>query len=180
MGPPDSDGVSRVPPYLGAGIPNQKSYARGCHPLRRRFPAACTSSDSAYSRSRNPGRQASRFGLFRVRSPLLAESLLFSFPPGTEMFHFPGFRFPRLVYSARDDTLLRGAGLLHSDIRGSKAACASPRLIAACRVLLRLLSPRHPPSARTAWPPENDRTPLRKGMPYGLRESEFELPCLRT
>jgi hypothetical protein len=32
-----------------------------------------------------------RFGLFRFRSPLLAESLLFSFPPGTEMFHFPGF-----------------------------------------------------------------------------------------
>ena len=31
-----------------------------------------------------------RFGLLRVRSPLLAESLLFSFPPGTEMFQFPG------------------------------------------------------------------------------------------
>ena len=30
------------------------------------------------------------FGLFRVRSPLLTESLLFSFPPGTEMFQFPG------------------------------------------------------------------------------------------
>ena len=26
----------------------------------------------------------------RVRSPLLAQSLLFSFPPGTEMFQFPG------------------------------------------------------------------------------------------
>lgn len=31
-----------------------------------------------------------RFGLLRVRSPLLAQSLLFSLPPGTEMFHFPG------------------------------------------------------------------------------------------
>ena len=30
-------------------------------------------------------------GLFRVRSPLLAESRLISFPPGTEMFQFPGF-----------------------------------------------------------------------------------------
>ena len=30
-----------------------------------------------------------RFGLFRVRSPLLAESLLFSFPAGTKMFQFP-------------------------------------------------------------------------------------------
>ena len=32
-----------------------------------------------------------RFGLFRVRSPLLTESLLFSLPVGTEMFHFPTF-----------------------------------------------------------------------------------------
>ena len=29
-------------------------------------------------------------GLVRFRSPLLAESLLMSFPPGTEMFQFPG------------------------------------------------------------------------------------------
>ena len=32
-----------------------------------------------------------RFGLFRFRSPLLAESRLFSLPAGTEMFHFPAF-----------------------------------------------------------------------------------------
>ena len=32
-------------------------------------------------------------GLVRVRSPLLTESLLMSFPPGTEMFQFPGFAF---------------------------------------------------------------------------------------
>ena len=38
----------------------------------------------------NPTVQARWFGLIRVRSPLLAESLLFSFPPGTEMVHFPG------------------------------------------------------------------------------------------
>ena len=31
----------------------------------------------------------SRFGLFPVRSPLLRESLLFSFPMGTKMFQFP-------------------------------------------------------------------------------------------
>ena len=29
--------------------------------------------------------------LVRFRSPLLTESLLLSFPPGTEMFQFPGF-----------------------------------------------------------------------------------------
>ena len=33
----------------------------------------------------------SSFGLLRFRSPLLAESFLLSFPPGTKMFQFPGF-----------------------------------------------------------------------------------------
>ena len=37
----------------------------------------------------NPTVHARWFGLFRVRSPLLAESLLFSVPAGTEMVHFP-------------------------------------------------------------------------------------------
>ena len=31
------------------------------------------------------------FRLFRFRSPLLTESQLFSFPPGTKMFQFPGY-----------------------------------------------------------------------------------------
>ena len=40
-----------------------------------------------------------RFGLFRVRSPLLTESLLFSFPSVTEMFHFAECCFDVLFYS---------------------------------------------------------------------------------
>ena len=39
------------------------------------------------------------FGLFRVRSPLLTESLLFSLPVGTEMFHFPTFPPHTLFHS---------------------------------------------------------------------------------
>ena len=38
---------------------------------------------------RPPAITRARFSLFRVRSPLLTESLLFSLPAGTEMFHFP-------------------------------------------------------------------------------------------
>ena len=38
-------------------------------------------------------------------------------------------------------------GFPHSDIRGSTVVCTSPRLFAACHVLLRLLLPRHPPYA---------------------------------
>ena len=47
---------------------------------------------NATSRSRNPSRHAGWFRLFRVRSPLLTESLLISLPQGTEMFHFPWCR----------------------------------------------------------------------------------------
>ena len=46
-------------------------------------------------------------------------------------------------------TGLQPAGLPHSEIRGSRAICASPRLFAAYHVLLRLREPRHPPSALT-------------------------------
>ena len=66
--------------------------ARGCHPLRRLFPKACTNRLVIMTGSRNPTEHAPWFGLVRVRSPLLTESHLISFPPGTEMFHFPGCR----------------------------------------------------------------------------------------
>ena len=87
-----------------------------------------------------------RFGLLRVRSPLLAQSLLFSFPPGIEMFQFPG-----LASRFAERHALR-AGLPHSDIRGSKGICPSPRLFAACHVLLRLREPRHPSCALLSFP----------------------------
>ncbi len=77
------------------------------------------------------------FRLFRVRSPLLAESLLFSSPLGTEMVHFP--RFAPLSYLIQT--------VVHEEICGSKDACSSPQLIAACHVLHRLEVPRHPPCA---------------------------------
>src|SRR6185295_18280225 len=89
---------------------------------------------------------SSWFRLIRVRSPLLSESLLFSFPPGTEMVHFPGFARTRLcIYRAV--IWFCHIGFPHSDIPGSMPACGSPKLIAACHVLHRLLLPRHPPCA---------------------------------
>ena len=42
-------------------------------------------------RQRLPAVTPTWFSLFRFRSPLLTESLLFSLPVGTEMFHFPTF-----------------------------------------------------------------------------------------
>ena len=83
----------------------------------------------------------------RVRSPLLAQSLLFSLPPGNEMFQFPGFA----SLTGRDDGVA-SIGLPHSEIRGSTGICPSPRLIAACHVLLRLREPRHPSCALVSFP----------------------------
>ena len=54
--------------------------------------------------------------------------------------------WPPILFSGRymDFT---PCGFPHSEIRGSMAICALPRLIAACHVLLRLPVPRHPPCA---------------------------------
>ncbi len=116
---------------------------RDCHPLRSRFPA-CSAMHrfSCRRRSYNPGRcqRQPRFGLLRVRSPLLAQSFLLSFPPGTKMFQFPGFALePRSSVGIAPD------GFPHSDIRGSQGICPSPRLFAAYHVLHRLREPQASP-----------------------------------
>jgi hypothetical protein len=82
----------------------------------------------------------------RFRSPLLSQSRFLSFPPGTEMVHFPGFAHTRL-WIHRAVRRFYPRGFPHSEIPGSKPACGSPRLIAACHVLHRRLLPRHPPCA---------------------------------
>jgi hypothetical protein len=82
----------------------------------------------------------------RFRSPLLSQSRFLSFPPGTEMVHFPGFARTRL-WIHRAVRRFYQRGFPHSEIPGSMPACGSPRLIAACHVLRRLLLPRHPPCA---------------------------------
>ena len=80
----------------------------GCHRLWPIVPDRSTNRVVFYSSALRPNRpynptvQARWFGLFRVRSPLLAESLLFSSPPGTEMVHFPGFASTTLFYSDGD------------------------------------------------------------------------------
>ncbi len=50
---------------------------------------------------RPPAITRMRFSLIRFRSPLLSESLLFSLPVGTEMFHFPTFPPHALYIQAR-------------------------------------------------------------------------------
>ena len=114
-----------------------------CHRLWFHFPENSARMDSCRCRSPTTPQEPEslRFGLFPGRSPLLGESRLFSFPPGTKMFQFPG------LASLQGIAGLQPAGLPHSGIRGSQVACTYPRLIAACHAFRRLLEPRHPPYA---------------------------------
>jgi hypothetical protein len=104
---------------------------------------------SYYPRELPPG-----FGLVRVRSPLLTESIFLSLPPGTEMFQFPG-----LARVLPDQSPFDG----------------SPELIAVCHAL-------EPPGAKTSptrpyelgrttpYPAQQSRT--RKRAPDHREESE--------
>ena len=94
----------------------------------------------------NPGMHASRFGLFRFRSPLLTESHV--------VFSSSGY-LDVSVHRVPLHTLWIGVwihevfscGFPHSEICGSMDICSLPQLIAAYHVFHRLLVPRHPPCA---------------------------------
>jgi hypothetical protein len=90
---------------------------RGLHPVSPIVPDRSAKRSVSYSptplprrpvRPYNPGDTTPagltyhQFGLFPLRSPLLGESLLLSFPPGTEMVHFPGLAAPSYVFRWRD------------------------------------------------------------------------------
>jgi hypothetical protein len=130
--PPCSDRIARVPPYSRT--------------IASTFPyGAVTHSGPSFQTVLVA--LAFVAGLVRVRSPLLAESRLMSFPPATEMFQFAGFA--SWTYEFSPGYRLRG-GLPHSEIQGSTIARISPWLFAACYVLHRLSVPRHPPDALTS------------------------------
>ncbi len=137
----------------GTQVPVGSRYrfrVRGYHPLWPALPGDSTSGaicNSTMTGPTTPPIPKNRwFGLFRIRSPLLTESLLFSIPPGTKMVHFPGFASYGLCVQPQILQFCR-SGFPHSEIPGSTPTSGFPRLIAACHVLHRLPSPRHPPYA---------------------------------
>ena len=75
---------------------------------------------------------------------------MLSFPRGTKMFQFPRFPPHRLCVQ-RWVTVFPTAGFPHSDIAGLAPAHGSPTLFAVYHVLLRLLTPRHPPFAFSSF-----------------------------
>ncbi len=87
-----------------------------------------------------------RFGLYPVRSPLLRVSRLLSFPPGTEMVHFPGFAsWPYEFRPGYPEFIEAGFPIRTSP--DQSLFNDFPKLIAAGHVLRRLPAPRHPPYA---------------------------------
>ena len=132
---PNSRRVPRVPRYLGFQSRKSDSFRLpDYHLLWFRFPA-----NSAINQIGNfptdpeirpiepydpeyatlPGLAHTRFGLLPIRSPLLGESQLFSFPAGTKMFQFPAFASATYGFSCRCLGTTRD-GFPHSEISGSK------------------------------------------------------------
>ena len=74
-------------------------------------------------------------GLVPVRSSLLGESRLISFPAVTEIFQFTAFASMSYVFT---HGYCRSSGFPHSDISGSMSVADSPELFAGCHVLHRL------------------------------------------
>ena len=117
MVPPDSHRIPRARCYLGkrsrgpgfscTGLsPSTATPSRGL-PLTHLFshspPARQNQPDGPTTPHPQPlpGITWTWFSLIRFRSPLLTESLLFSLPVGTEMFHFPTFPPHALCVQAR-------------------------------------------------------------------------------
>ena len=108
MVPRCSDKIARVSSY-SSSLTGLCFRIQGYHLLWPDFPGCSTSTHPITTT-----------GLVPVRSPLLRESRLISFPPATEMFQFAGFAPYTYGFSAR--YLLRG-GFPHSEIAGSKLVC---------------------------------------------------------
>ena len=108
MVPRCSDKIARVSSYSSL-LTGSCFRIQGYHLLWPDFPDCSTSTHPITTT-----------GLVPVRSPLLRESRLISFPPATEMFQFAGFASNTYEFSAR--YLLRG-GFPHSEIAGSMLVC---------------------------------------------------------
>ena len=163
---------------------------RGCHPLWPDFPDGS-------------GSDVSATGLVRVRSPLLTESRLMSFPPGTEMFQFPGFASHAYGFSVRYPIAGVGCPIRRSSDQSLLAAPQglsqrATSFIASWRQGIHqmpLLSSAHPSDNRTPAPDEaNDparcepaldarldefkqQLALQKALPPARRTTEPAYPC---
>ncbi len=110
MVPPCSDRISRAPPYSNGG----PFYGYGAVTHIAQLP-----NWFAFIRPH---------GLVRVRSPLLTESRLMSFPTGTEMFQFPAFALLILYIQIKSTCVILRMNSLLSAFTSERARfAAAPR-----------------------------------------------------
>ena len=145
---PDSDGISRVPPYSGSTLENNisvtgllPSLAGLSRPLR-----LYRSFVTPYRVSYNPKRQASWFGLFRFARRYSGNRICFLFLRVLRCFSSRVCLLILYVFKYGYYSIT-SSGFPHSEISGSKLAYSSPKHIGVRPVLHRLLVPRHPPCA---------------------------------
>ena len=129
----DSRRVPRVPRYSGACHEPHRFRLRGYHPLWPVLPDCSASGSVGNSPALNRAGpttpidpKTDRFGLFRVRSPLLTKSLnCFLFLRVLRWFTSPSS--PSRPYEFRSQILhVQCRGLPHSEIPGSTLVCSSP------------------------------------------------------
>ena len=149
MGPPDSHGIPRDPRYSGYSYASDCFRVRDFHPLRSDFPDGSASTQMCDAGVLQPRRDRNPDGL--GSSPFARH-----YWGNHSYFLFLRvlrcFSSPRMPPAKGGVSRLHRDGLSHSEIRGSTAICASPRLIAAYHVLHRWQEPRHPPYALSYFP----------------------------
>ena len=142
MVPARSYKVSRVSYYSGSCCASLPSLT-GLSPSLVGLPSTILFGSSVTSAVRTPECKHSGLGSSAFARRYLRNHFCFLFLRLLRCFSSPG-----ALLSKRGDSTTT-AGFPHSEICGSLVTCTSPQLIAAYRVLLRLIWPRHPPYALT-------------------------------
>ena len=143
LGLPDGPGCFRLgsscPAVLRIPCFASALRLRGSHPLRPAFPCVPLRFRSSYAVLLP--QPVGWFGLPPVSLAATPGITSLLFPPGTQMFHFPGFS------SLSGCIPIAGCGFPHSDTAGSSLSYSSPARFAVRCVLLLRHVPRHPPYA---------------------------------
>ena len=131
MVPANSCRIPRVPHYSGVKQEIERFHIRGYHALWQAFPHLSVNFLFLICLIPRPRlSKPNRFRLFRVRSPLLAESLRFLFLRLLRCFSSPGsLLIPYVFRKGSLDMTLKG--FPHSGTPGSTLLCSSPGRFAA-------------------------------------------------
>ena len=128
---PDSDGVSRVPPYSGSTLERMPFRLQGCYLLWRAFPDRFIYNILFSLRIECPTTPRGMplgLGSFRFARRYLGNRIFLSLPLGTEMFQFPRSASQHPMDSGAGTVPLRTVG---SPIRKSpdQSVLTAPRSI---------------------------------------------------